>query len=151
MSEVLCTTCRQATKLVCSTKECRVCARDICRVLPAADRTRAMATTCLCPGSPCGRCRARLPVGPPGTTAPTNGLTGCRVRSAYCLRGFGTPPLRHSDNTLAPTPTRDYAPSLRSPWRAAKAQKSSQICLGNWSQQSKSRSKVICRNKFTRL
>ena len=28
-------------------------------------------------------------------------------------------PLRHSGQTHAPTPTGDYAPSLRSPWRAA--------------------------------
>jgi hypothetical protein len=28
-------------------------------------------------------------------------------------------PLRHSGHTHAPTPTGDYAPSLRSPWRAA--------------------------------
>jgi hypothetical protein len=31
----------------------------------------------------------------------------------------GLSPLRHSGNTPAPTPTGDYAPSLRSPWRAA--------------------------------
>jgi IS30 family transposase len=34
----------------------------------------------------------------------------------------GLSPLRHSGNTPAPTPTGDYAPSLRSPWRAAKVQ-----------------------------
>ena len=30
-------------------------------------------------------------------------------------------PLRYCGDTLAPTPTGDYAPSLRSPWRAALA------------------------------
>ncbi len=43
------------------------------------------------------------------------------MRSACSLRGFGSTSLRHYDNTLAPTPIRDYAPSLRSPWRAAVA------------------------------
>lgn len=52
-----------------------------------------------------------------GPTA--NGLTACGMRFAYPLRGFGSSPLRHCGCTHAPTPTGDYAPSLRSPWRAA--------------------------------
>ena len=35
------------------------------------------------------------------------------------LLRFGTSPLRESGRANAPTPTGDYAPSLRSPWRAA--------------------------------
>jgi hypothetical protein len=35
------------------------------------------------------------------------------------LLRFGTLPLRESGRANAPTPTGDYAPSLRSPWRAA--------------------------------
>ncbi len=46
-----------------------------------------------------------------------NGLTTCGMRSACCLRGFGS----HCGRTLAPTPTWDCAPSLRSPSRAADA------------------------------
>jgi len=56
-----------------------------------------------------------------GPTA--NGLTACGMRFAYPLRGFGSSPLRHCGCTHAPTPTGDYAPSLRSPWRAAFAPK----------------------------
>ena len=44
---------------------------------------------------------------------------GCALHIASAAAGLA--PLRHCGNTLAPTPTRDYAPSLRSPWRAAKA------------------------------
>jgi hypothetical protein len=57
-----------------------------------------------------------------------NGLTACRMRSHMASaapgpRGPCGPrrPLRHSGHTPAPTPTGDYAPSLRSPWRAAVA------------------------------
>jgi len=64
------------------------------------------------------RCRLR--------TTPSNGLTACRMRvhmasAAPGPRGPCGPrrPLRHSGHTHAPTPTGDYAPSLRSPWRAA--------------------------------
>jgi hypothetical protein len=92
--------------------------RDFSRGHPVAARTGPWRRPFV-PGSPCGRSRARLPVGSPGTTAPSNGLTACGMRSACCLRGFGLPPLRHCGNTLAPAPARDYAPSLRSPWRAA--------------------------------
>lgn len=52
----------------------------------------------------CGRSRARLPVGAPGTTAPSNGLTTCGMRAAYCRRGFGTTassPLRQHARALA--------------------------------------------------
>ena len=42
------------------------------------------------------------------------------MRFAYALRGFGSTPLRHCGRTHAPTATGDYAPSLRSPWRAAR-------------------------------
>jgi len=79
--------------------ESRVCARDSRRVDPSPPGL-AQGDGFLCPGSPCGRSRTRLPVGPPGTTAPTNGLTASRMRSAYCLRGFGT---------TAPAPLRQYA------------------------------------------
>jgi hypothetical protein len=65
------------------------------------------------------RCRLR--------TTPSNGLTACRMRlhmacAAPGPRGPCAPrrPLRHSGHTHAPTPTGDYAPSLRSPWRAAR-------------------------------
>ncbi len=52
------------------------------------------------------------------------GATSCRtgVSDALCMLpppASGLSPLRHSGNTPAPTPTGDYAPSLRSPWRAA--------------------------------
>ena len=42
---------------------------------------------------------------------------GCALHIASAAAGLS--PLRHCGNTLAPTPTRDYAPSLHSPWRAA--------------------------------
>ena len=74
----------------------------------------------LCSGTPCGRAVPDSPFGPPGITAPTNGLTACRMRSAYCLRGFGTDAL---------SPRRQHAradayPGLLAsrfalPWRAA--------------------------------
>jgi hypothetical protein len=41
----------------------------------------------------------------------------------------GPPPLRHCGDTLAPTPTRDYRPSLRSPWPAAKECINNGACL----------------------
>ena len=79
--------------------ESRVCARDTRRVDPSPPGL-AQGDGLLCPGSPCGPSRTRLPGGPPGTTGPTNGLTACRMRSAYCLRGFGT---------IAPSPLRQHA------------------------------------------
>ena len=69
--------------------ESRVCARDTRRVDPSPPGL-AQGDRLLCPGSPCGPSRTRLPVGPPGTTVPTNGSTACRMRSAYRLRSFGT-------------------------------------------------------------
>ena len=53
-------------------QECRVCARDTRRVDPSPPGL-AQGDSLLCPGSPCGPSRTRLPVGPPGTTVPTNG------------------------------------------------------------------------------
>jgi hypothetical protein len=44
------------------------------------------------------------------------------VSDALCISPALAPgrrPLRHFGDTLAPTATGDYAPSLRSPWRAA--------------------------------
>ena len=80
-------------------QECRVCARDTRRVDPSPPGL-AQGDGLLCPGSPCGPSRTRLPVGPPGTTVPTNGSTACRMRSAYRLRSFGT---------TAPSLLRQYA------------------------------------------
>jgi hypothetical protein len=47
-------------------------------------------------------------------------LDGVSDALAYALRWLrDVRPLRPSDHTLAPTPSGGYAPSLRSPWRAA--------------------------------
>lgn len=53
-------------------------------------------------------------------------LYGGRMRVLHRLLRSGTSPLRDSGGAIAPTPTPDYAPSLRSPWRAANG-----LCRGS--------------------
>ena len=100
--------------------ECRR-ARDTFWDIPVPKMT-ALGDSLVSPGSPCvrgatptssqARCRLR--------TTPTNGLTVCRMRLHMPSIGSGTfGPCANSGHTHAPTPTGDYAPSLRSPWRAA--------------------------------
>jgi len=55
----------------------------------------------------------------PSPTSPIYGLTTCRMSSQIFSAATGNTPLRHCENPPGPTPTRDYPPSLRSPWRAA--------------------------------
>ena len=74
-------------------------------------------TAILAPGPPCVRCLAIRPVGPHRKTTPTNGWTRCS--DAY----FASPLARKrtSGKPCGLIATGDYAPSLRSPWRAAEA------------------------------
>jgi hypothetical protein len=56
-------------------EESRVYARDSRWVDPSPPGL-AQGDGLLCPGSPCGPSRTRLPVGPSGTTAPSRWITG---------------------------------------------------------------------------
>ena len=101
-----------------SSKVCRVCARESRRVDPSPTGL-AQGDNLFVPGFVLRSLPRPTPLRCAGRDSAHTDLTACGMRFASCLRGCGSSPLRHCGSTHAPTPTRDYAPSLRSPWRAA--------------------------------
>jgi len=86
--------------------------RDTCGT--SVSRRDSVSRQAFGPRPPCVRRRYGLPRWEALRDDSHNGWTAFRMRSAYRLRGFATAPIRPR-----PTPTGDYAPSLRSPWRVA--------------------------------
>ena len=96
--------------------------RDTSRGHPAGARTRSLATTWFRPGFALRSLPYPTPRWSAGYDSAHKWLDG--ISDALCMSpslASGLAPLRHCGNTLAPTPTQDYRPSLRSPWPAASA------------------------------